>query len=296
MGESGQGIFITFEGGDGAGKTTHMRFLAEELEARGYEVLRVREPGGTDIGEQLRRVVLDPENDAMCFETELLIYEASRAQIVSEVIRPALERGAVVLCDRFADSTVAYQAYGRGIDRAVVDRVNDFACQGLRPDRTILMVTGGSTKAGLARATHLGADRMELAGEDFHARVNAAYLKLAEKEPERVRTVVSADRKSRTSQLVFRELVDLFPWMAEVVDDPAFFARLDKKRPKKGKGGQDEGRPAAPDAAKEDDAAPVDATAVGNVAAPVVPAPVDATALADAAPAADPVPASPEEA
>ena len=247
MADQERGIFISFEGGDGAGKTTHIRFLAEELERRGREVLQLREPGGTQIGEQLRRVVLDPQNAAMCDEAELLIYEASRAQIVAEVIRPALARGAVVLCDRFADSSVAYQAYGRGLDRGFVDEVNHFACGGLRPDRTILLVSGGSTKAGLARATHRGADRLEQAGEDFHARVNEAFLQMAEDEPERIRIVRSADRKSHTSAAIFRELSDLFPWMEEVADDPDFFARLDRRRaPKAAASGN---APAAPGSA-----------------------------------------------
>ena len=163
-----RGIFITFEGGEGAGKTTHIRFLSEKLRERGREVVRLREPGGTAVGEELRAVVLDPKNDNLSDEAELLIYEAARAQIVAEVIRPALERGAVVLCDRFADSTIAYQVHGRGLDAAFVEQVNAFACQGISPDRTILLTTGGSARTGLSRATHRGADRLERAGEEFH--------------------------------------------------------------------------------------------------------------------------------
>ena len=181
-----RGIFITFEGGEGAGKTTH------------------------------------------------IIYEAARAQLMAQVIAPALARGAVVLCDRFTDSTVAYQAYGRGLPRMFVDRVNEFACQGVHPDRTILMATGGEANVGLVRATHRGAaDRLEQAGEEFHARVNEAFLEIARRDPERVRVVVSDGNKSQTAAAVFAELADLFPWMAQVVDDdPAFFDRLDVKRSK----------------------------------------------------------------
>lgn len=226
-----RGIFITFEGGEGAGKTTHIRFLSEALRAHGREVLCLREPGGTEIGEQLRAVVLDPRNTAMSHEAELLVYEAARAQIVAEVIRPALERGAVVLCDRFTDSTVAYQGYGRGLSREFIDRANDFACQGIGPDRTILLMTGGDARTGLARATHRGADRLERAGEEFHSRVNDAFLKIAQAHPDRIRVVVSDDRKSRTAAAVFAELADLFPWMGDLVaTDPAFFERLDAKR------------------------------------------------------------------
>ncbi|WP_199519288.1 dTMP kinase [Gordonibacter sp. 28C] len=228
-----RGIFITFEGGDGAGKTTHIRFLSEKLRERGREVVCLREPGGTAVGEELRAVVLDPKNENLADEAELLIYEAARAQIVAEVIRPALERGAVVLCDRFADSTVAYQVHGRGLDADFVERANAFACQGTVPHRTILMVTGGSAKTGLARATHRnGADRLELAGEEFHTRVNEGFLALARDHADRVRVVQSASKKSKTSARVFRELADLFPWMADVLDDEKFFAPLDVRRPR----------------------------------------------------------------
>ena len=227
-----RGIFITFEGGEGAGKTTHIRFLSEKLRERGREVVRLREPGGTAVGEELRAVVLDPKNDNLSDEAELLIYEAARAQIVAEVIRPALERGAVVLCDRFADSTIAYQVHGRGLDAAFVEQANAFACQGISPDRTILLTTGGSARTGLSRATHRGADRLERAGEEFHTRVNEGFLDIARAHADRVRVVQSAARKSRTSELVFRELADLFPWMADVVDDPSYFAPLDVRRPR----------------------------------------------------------------
>lgn len=229
-----RGIFITFEGGEGAGKTTHIRFLSDALRERGREVLCLREPGGTDVGEQLRAVVLDPANDGMADEAELLIYEAARAQLMASVIAPALKRGAVVLCDRFTDSTVAYQAYGRGLPRMFVDRVNEFACQGVHPDRTILMTTGGAAAVGLVRATHRGAaDRLEQAGEEFHDRVNKAFMEIARRDPERVRVVASGGLKSATAEAVFAELADLFPWMTDLAqNDPAFFERLDVKRSK----------------------------------------------------------------
>lgn len=225
-----RGVFITFEGGDGAGKTTHIRFLAEALRARGREVLCLREPGGTDIGEALRTLVLDPENEAMVPECELLVYEAARAQIVAQVIVPALERGAVVLCDRFYDSTVAYQAYGRGLSLDFVHRANEFAVRGVHPDRTILMVCGTDARQSLQRATRArSADRLERAGEEFHSRVNQAFLQLAKENPQRIRVVESDALKSITSALVFQELTDLFPWMADAsVCDEAFFASLDE--------------------------------------------------------------------
>ena len=225
------GIFITFEGGDGSGKTTHMRFLAESLREQGTEVVCLREPGGTIIGERLRNVVLDPGNDAMTSECELLIYEAARAQIVGQVIRPALERGAVVLCDRYTDSTIAYQSFGRGLDRAFIEQANEFACQGVHPQRTILMQTGGSVEEGLVRASHrAGADRLELAGVAFHERVNAGYLQLAEENPGRIRVVVSDKEKAETARRVFAVLADLFPWMEDqAICTPEFFARANVK-------------------------------------------------------------------
>lgn len=180
----GPGIFITFEGGDGAGKTTHITFLAECLRKMGHEVLCLREPGGTAIGEALRSIVLNPENSAMSDQAELLIYEAARAQIVKETIIPALARGAVVLLDRFYDSTVAYQAYGRGLPVSFVHQANVFACQGVHPCRTILLTTEAPAEEGLERATHHGdADRLEQAGADFHARVNAHLCASQQKTP-----------------------------------------------------------------------------------------------------------------
>lgn len=226
------GLFITFEGGDGAGKSTHLQLVADALRDRGEEVVCLREPGGTIIGEQLRSIVLDPGNRIMVDECELLIYEAARAQIVSQVIAPALERGAIVFCDRFCDSTLAYQSFGRGIERSFVESANAFSCQGVVPDRTILMVTGGDAQVGLDRATqHKNADRLELAGSDFHERVNRGFVQLAEEDPQRIRIVVSSDSKEATARKVFAELCDLFPWMAdEAVLTDEFFKRLVEER------------------------------------------------------------------
>ncbi len=210
-----RGVFITFEGGDGAGKSTHIRYVAEELSRAGREVVRLREPGGTPVGESLRRVVLDPDHDELSDEAELLIYEAARAQLVSEVIEPALTRGAVVLCDRFTDSTIAYQAYGRGLPVDFVRRANAFATHGIVPDRTILLVCGNA-RLGLARATGSGAgDRLEQAGEAFHSRVNKAFLKLAKRDPKRIRVVYSSKSRRQTAAVVARELVDLLPELEE---------------------------------------------------------------------------------
>ena len=222
------GIFISFEGGEGAGKSTHINFLTEALEGQGYEVLHLREPGGTAIGETLRAIVLDPANEEMADETELFIYEAARAQIVSQVIKPALARGAIVLCDRFLDSTIAYQAYGRGLQRDFVERANEFASQGLIPDRTIVLTCGKAAHTGLERATKHGVtDRLEAAGEDFHAKVNEAFLAIAQDNPDRIRVIESGDLKSQTSQAVFSALEDIFPWMGGLLADARFFTKID---------------------------------------------------------------------
>ena len=206
-----RGVFVTFEGGDGVGKSTHIRYVANELRLAGREVVCLREPGGTGIGESLRAMVLDPDNGEISSEAELLIYEAARAQLVREVIRPALERGAVVLCDRFSDSTIAYQAYGRGLPLDFVRRANSFATGGVVPDRTILLVLG-NTRKSLARATGAGAgDRMEQAGEVFHSRVNRAFLKLAKRDPKRIRIVRSNSSRKATAAAVAAELVDILP-------------------------------------------------------------------------------------
>lgn len=219
-----RGAFVTFEGGDGAGKSTQIRFLARLLTEAGCEVVCLREPGGTKVGEALRRVVLDPTHGAMSDRAELLIYEAARAQIVDEVILPALDRGAVVLCDRFFDSTVAYQGAGRGLDAAFIDEANRFACGGLVPDMTILL-----TAPDVAVCSRMGrrdrADRLEQAGAAFHARVAEGFQALAAAEPDRVRPVDSQQHRTDTFRAVLGELAPLLPAAAQALaldaDDPA---------------------------------------------------------------------------
>lgn len=209
------GVFITFEGGDGAGKSTHIKFLAEVLEEAGCEVVRVREPGGTSIGEQLRAVVLDTANGEMAPETELLIYEAARAQIVTQVIEPALSRGAVVLCDRFTDSTLAYQGYGRGLDLGFIEEANAFAAKGLIADKTIILRCADTLEKHGRVSSREEIDRMERAGASFHERVNAAFDDLARDEGERIAVVETSGAHSGTAQTIFAHLSDLFPWLVD---------------------------------------------------------------------------------
>lgn len=188
-----RGKFITFEGGEGCGKSTQVRRLKEELEREGVEVLLTREPGGTWLSEEIRRLIKDQDVDAPCDRSELLLFLAARAQLVKNVIRPALEAGTWVVSDRFSDSTLAYQGYGRGLPLDILRDCNDFACEGLKPDLTILLdVTPQTARARLqARetATHESADRIERAGDEFHARLRKGFAELAKSEPWRILTI-----------------------------------------------------------------------------------------------------------
>jgi len=192
------GFFITFEGPEGSGKTTQIPFLAEALRQAGYQVLTTREPGGTPIGDQIRSVLSDIKNTAMHPRTEILLFLASRAQLVSEVIRPHLESGGVVLCDRYADSTLAYQGYGHGMILDELQNLLLFATEGLTPDLTFLLDL--DVEIGLQRRANGGdwnrLDAYELA---FHRRVRAGYHQLVKKEPERW-VVVDAAQSPRQIQ------------------------------------------------------------------------------------------------
>ena len=202
-----RGIFITLEGADGCGKSTQAELLAEVLLARGREVVRLREPGGTPISEKIRALLLDSANAEMVPEAELLLYEASRAQLTRQVIEPALERGAVVLCDRYYDSTYAYQAGGRGLDETIVRQSNVLGSCGRVPDRTLVLDLDPAI--GYARATAGGADRMEAEGLAFQERVRAAYLRLADEEPARVRVVDASGEKDAVLARALDALADL---------------------------------------------------------------------------------------
>ena len=183
-----RGKLITFEGIEGCGKTTQVRLLARNLEARGVAVVTTREPGGTALGERIRDLLLDPRL-APAAVSELFLLEAARSQVVAQVIAPALEAGKLVLCDRFADSSVAYQAGARGIDRSVVERLNTLACAGIVPDRTLVFDL--EVEPALARARHrvdTTADNRRFEDEalSFHRSVAGAYRDLARREPHRV--------------------------------------------------------------------------------------------------------------
>lgn len=184
---SARGRFVTFEGIEGCGKSTQMRRLETALGTRDAPVLFTREPGGTKIGDVLRDVLLDAEHRAMTVPAEVLLYAASRAQLVTEVVGPALADGTHVICDRYVDSSLAYQAAGRGVDFDEVLRVNTWATGGLLPDRTILLDL--PAQLGLERATRHGVDRIEQEPLEFHERVRKGYLELARQWPGRIVTV-----------------------------------------------------------------------------------------------------------
>ena len=185
-----RGRFITFEGGEGCGKSTQVRRLTEALERNGIAVVLTREPGGTWLSEEIRRLIKDQATDAPCDRSELLLFLAARAQLVRNVIRPALESGKWVVSDRFSDSTLAYQGYGRGLPLDFLREANAFACEGLKPDLTLLLdVTPETARARMRKReelTNTMADRIEKAGEEFHARLREGFAALAKAEPERI--------------------------------------------------------------------------------------------------------------
>ena len=188
-----RGRFITFEGGEGCGKSTQVRRLCDALAAKGIDVRLAREPGGTWLSESIRHLIKDQREDPPCDRSELLLFLAARAQLVQRVIRPALESGAWVVCDRFSDSTLAYQGYGRGLSLDVIRLANDFACDGLEPDLTLYLAVSPETararRIGRERATSTEADRIESAGDAFHARLAEGFEELAKRFPERIRKV-----------------------------------------------------------------------------------------------------------
>ncbi|MCX7668977.1 MAG: dTMP kinase [Anaerolineae bacterium] len=201
------GRFITFEGGEGSGKTTQIRLLAAWLTEQGYDVLTTREPGGTRIGDAIRALLLDPTYTEMRPETEILLFSAARAQIVGQVIRPHLARGGIVLCDRFADSTLAYQGYGRQLDLETLRLITSFATGNLVPDLTICLdlpvEVGLRRKRGGDRAEWT---RMEQEQMAFHERVRRGFLALAAAEPQRW-LVLDATRPAEEIQATIRQRV-----------------------------------------------------------------------------------------
>lgn len=202
------GLFITLEGPEGAGKTTNRAFLAERLRAAGREVLLTREPGGTPLAERIRELLLTPSDEAMCSDTELLLMFAARAQHLDQVIRPALVAGKTVLCDRFTDATYAYQGGGRGLGEERIAVLENFVQGALRPDLTLVFDL--PVEVGLARAAARGQlDRFEREGRAFFEAVRQAYLRRAARSPERYRVIDASQALPRVQQQLARLLPEL---------------------------------------------------------------------------------------
>lgn len=200
-------MLLTFEGIEGSGKTTQLLLLKEYLEEKGFKTLNTREPGGTQLGEALRELLLRPDLNIPPL-SELFIFMAIRAQHVEEVILPALKEGKIVLCDRFIDATYAYQGFGRGIDLTIIETLNRFVTKGIRPTLTILLDC--DIKTGLRRkGREKGKDRFEREGSSFHRRVRQGYLKLSKEDPKRF-IVIDAKQDVMEVQRKIREKIDLF--------------------------------------------------------------------------------------
>lgn len=181
-----KGKFITFEGSEGSGKSTQIELTCKYLKANKKNILFVREPGGVRISEKIRDLLLDVKSENMGDECETLLYMAARAQLVKEVIVPALKEGKIVLCDRFLDSTIAYQGYGNGVDLATIKKIGQFATQSIKPDLTIIFDI--DTAKGLSR-TNSVKDRIEQRALSYHKRVRKGYLELAKKESKRIKLI-----------------------------------------------------------------------------------------------------------
>lgn len=212
------GLLVTFEGGEGTGKSTQIAGLRAWLAAAGHAVLETRDPGGTAIGEAARAILLDRAHHRMSPLAELLLYEACRAQLVRELIRPALAEGRIVLCDRFGDSTLAYQGAGRGLDPGLIGRLNDLAADGLRPDLTLLFDLDPA--AGLARVVGRGerpgggGDRMEGERLAFHQRVREGFLAIAAAEADRVVVLDASRGVEETAAEIRRQVAARLPRLA----------------------------------------------------------------------------------
>jgi dTMP kinase len=202
------GIFITLEGGEGSGKSTQALRLCRLLTAGGHDVLRTREPGGTPLAEQLRRLLLERSAESIAPETETLLILAARRQHVAQVIQPALARGMIVVCDRFSDSTLAYQGYGRGLDLTFLRTMNRWATDRLVPHLTLLFDIPSSTGLRRRRGQPASQNRLDRETERFHARVRAGFLALARREPRRIKVVDAAQSPDSVAASVRTVVLD----------------------------------------------------------------------------------------
>jgi dTMP kinase len=204
------GLFVTFEGGEACGKSTQVRRLVRRLEKRGRTVLAVHEPGFTEIGSAIRQLLLYAKaGDSMRSETELLLFAASRAQLIGETIRPAIEKGSVVVSDRFYDSTTVYQGIGRGLDLTFIKTLNEFVAGRCQPDRTFLLDLDVSVSRArqLRRVRPVGQqDRMERLSDEFFEQVRRGYLRIARAEPDRVKTIDASGTEDQVEEAIWNEI------------------------------------------------------------------------------------------
>lgn len=200
-----KGKFITFEGCEGSGKSTQIELFRKYLEKKGIEYLFVREPGGTEISEKIRSIILDVNNKEMCDEAEALLYASARAQLIKEKILPALNSGKLVLCDRYIDSSFAYQAYARGLGIDFISKINVYAIENCMPDKTVFLNIS-SKDAFMRKGGADKDDRIELSGEDFHQKVYEGYLKVAKDYPERFLLIDCLGEKQQTHKNIIKAL------------------------------------------------------------------------------------------
>jgi dTMP kinase len=203
------GFFITFEGIDFCGKTTQAKRLASYLKQKGYEVVQVREPGGERISEKIRKILLSEKNREMTHTTELLLYLASRAQLTKRVILPSLKENKIVICDRYSDSTLAYQGYGRGLNKSMVKYLNQISSSGLCPDLTILLDVPVKVCLKRKAKEKKGKDRLENEKLEFHQKIRDGYLKIAQNRKKRIKIIDGRKDVEKTWQKV-KAAVDSF--------------------------------------------------------------------------------------
>lgn len=199
-----KGYFITFEGPEKSGKSTQAELLKRYLSKKGFSCLFIREPGTTSLGEKIRKILLDERNKHISHRAEMLLYMAARAQLVKKLIEPALKRNKIVICDRFLDSTIAYQGYGLGVDRAIINKIGQFVTCGIEPDITVLLDMGNDD--GSFKAIHKK-DRIELRSRSYHQRVRRGYFTLAKLHPKRFK-VVLVKRNILSTQKEIRRIID----------------------------------------------------------------------------------------
>ena len=200
-----KGLFITFEGPEGCGKSTHAKRIYSYLKRKRYDCIFTREPGGTFVGEKIRGILLDRKNKGITPLTELFLFETNRSQVISEMIKPALKKRRIVICDRFSDSTIAYQGYAGGLPLKDIIKIDSIATKGMKPDLTVLLDV--DIKTGFKRALRKRQkDRMEAKSLSFHRRVRNGYLKLAQKDKKRIILIKVKDDIEKTASAVKKEI------------------------------------------------------------------------------------------